>query len=147
MGTVRMQLSFWAILGWVGVIGLLTGGIGAWPTWYWAGQDGLMGELLAGAIVLPIVLASALIVWRVASRGPGLAAAAFMAAGVVRLTAVLATTLILYRLAQPHTVAFLIWVGVFYLATVIGEGLWLARALKRDAFLAALGRIDRPSPW
>ncbi|MCJ7544913.1 MAG: hypothetical protein MUP47_10205 [Phycisphaerae bacterium] len=147
MGTVRMRLSFWAILGWVGAIGLLAGAIGAWPTWRLAGQEGLVGEVLAAAIVLPIVLASAVIVWAVASHGPGLAAAAFMAAGVVRLAAVVATALILYQFVRPHTVAFLIWVGLLYLVTVIGEGVWLARALKRDAFLVALGRVDRPSPW
>lgn len=147
MGTVRMRLSFWAILGWVGLIGVLAGAIGAWPTWHLAGREGLVAEVLAGAIVLPIMLASAVIVWGVGSHGPALAAAAFLAAGVVRLTAVVATSLILYRFVRPHAVAFLIWVGLLYLVTVIGEGVWLARALKRDAFLVALGRVDRPSPW
>jgi hypothetical protein len=146
MAEVRLQLSFWAMLGWVVVIDVLMGAAGAWPTWHLAGWKGLTGELVAGAIVIPIMLASALVVLRGALRGPGAAVKLFVAGWGVRLPAVVALALLLGFFCRLHLAAFLCWVGLFYLAAIVGEGFWLAKALKRDAFLVALGRIHRPSP-
>jgi hypothetical protein len=147
MGTVRMQLSLWAMLSWVGLTAVLVAAAGAWPTWHLAGREGLIGMLVAGAIVLPVMFASASIVLRVARRGPGRTTLAFIVAGMGRLMVVLSVTVPVCLVSGVHTAAVLAWVSVFYLTTLAGEVVWLARALKRDAFWVALGRIDRPSPW
>ncbi len=147
MTEVRLQLSFWAMLGWVGVIGMLLGAVGAWPTWMLAGREGLMSELIAGAVVLPIMLASALVVLRGSLRGPAAAVKMFVVGWAVRLPAVVALALLLGFFCRVHLVAFMCWVGLFYLATIVCEGLWLAKGLKRDAFLVALGRIHRSSSF
>jgi hypothetical protein len=126
-----VRLSFWAMLGWVWMIGLLTGAVGLWPTWRLAGRGGLEGELLAGAVVLPIMLASALVVLRLARRGPAVVAAVFVIGGAVRLAVVLAAALILGHVFRLHAVAFLLWIALFYLTTILGEGFWLARALRK----------------
>jgi hypothetical protein len=147
MKMVRMQLSFWALLGWVLPLGVLVGGVGVTPTWWLVGREGLVAELLAGAVVLPIMIASALIVLGVASYGPALTTVVFVSIGVMRLTAVVATALILHRFSRVLVLPFWIWVVVFYLTVFGAEVAWLARALKRDALQVALGRIDRPSWW
>jgi hypothetical protein len=125
-----VRLSFWAMLGWVWMIGLLIGAAGVWPTWQVAGRRGLEGELLAVAVVLSTMLASALVVLRLARRGPAVVAAVFVIGGAVRLAVVLTAALILGHVLRPHAVAFLLWVAVFYLVTILGEGFWLARAMK-----------------
>ena len=147
MGMVRMKLSFWALLGWILPAGVLVGGVGVAATWWLAGWAGVTAEMLAAAIVLPIMVTSAVIVVGVASYGPALTTLTFVSVGVVRLTAVMAAALILFRYGRPSTLAFWIWVIVFYLAMFGAEVAWLARALKRDARDAALGRVDRSSMW
>ncbi len=145
MRTVRMELSFPALLGWVLPVGLLVGGAGAGPTWWLAGRAGLVAELLAGTVVLPIMVASALIVLSVASSGAALTSAVFVSIGVMRLAAVVTTALILERFCRMATLVFWICILAFYLAMLGAEVAWLARALKRDALQVALGRIHRPS--
>ncbi len=145
MRTVRMELSFPALLGWVLPVGLLVGGVGAGPTWWLAGRAGLVAELLAGTVVLPIMVASALIVLSVASSGAALTSAVFVSIGVMRLAAVVTTALILERFCRMATLVFWICILAFYLAMLGAEVAWLARALKRGALQVALGRIHRPS--
>jgi hypothetical protein len=147
MRLVRMKLSFWVLLGWVLPVGVLVGGVGVPLTWWLVGREGLVAEALAAVIVLPIMVASAAIVVGVASFGPALITAVFVSIGVMRLTAVMATALIVYRFCRIPTLAFWIWVVVFYLAMFAAEVAWLARALKRDASDVAIGRIDRSPLW
>lgn len=145
MGMVPMKLSFWALLGWVLPVGLLAGGVGAAVTWWAAGPQGLTAEFLAGAVVLPVMIVSALIVVAVAAYGPAVTTLTFVSVGVVRLTAVMAVGLIVYRYCRPGMLVFWVWVAVFYLAVIAAEVAWLTRALKRDARDVAVGRIDRPA--
>jgi hypothetical protein len=127
------------------VIDVLLGAAGAWPTWRLAGWKGFISELVAGAVVMPIMLASSLVVLRGALRGPIAAVKLFVVGWVVRLPVVVVLAFLLGFFCRLHLVAFLCWVGLFYLVAVMGEGFWLAKALKRDAFLVALGKIHRPS--
>jgi hypothetical protein len=89
------------------------------------------------------MLASALIVWSVASSGPALTTAVFLSIGVMRVTAVTAVALILHRFCTMPKKAFWIWLVVFYLSVFTAEVIWLARALRRDASAVAMGQIDR----
>ena len=41
--------------------------------------------------------------------------------------------------------AFFVWLGVFYLAMMLRESVWVSAAFKRDAHRVSLGEISRPS--
>ena len=142
-----MEISFLAMLGWVLPAGVVAGGIGAYPTWRVGGAPAVTAMLTAGGIVLAVKAACAVFVIRKAAGGAARAAFAFVVAGMARAVLCLVLAGVAWSvLALPPKPLF-VWVGVFYLAMLAGEGVWMARALQRDAFLLALGRKRRPGAF
>ena len=141
----RMQISLLTMFGFVLPTALALWGVGAWPAWRWAGSDGLVAHTAAGGIVLTVMVASAAAVRVFAARGPAKAAFAFIAAGMVRIMLCLVITAgALPLFALPLSV-LCISTPLFYIATLIAEGLWLGRALNHDAHRVALGEIRSPA--
>jgi len=146
MARVGMRLSFWAMMAWVVFVPLVVGAAAAWPTHRLCGAEGLRAQAAAAAIVMPVMLVSALLVVLVAPYGPAAAAAAFMAVGAVRAMIVLFAGIIVWRFWHLSGMVLGIWVGLFYLVTLVCGAFWLAHALQQDAFLVALGKINRSPP-
>ena len=141
--TTKLRISFPALLGWVLPLGLLVGGVGIYPTLRIAGTSGLHAELAAGLVVLSVMLANgAWTVWT-ARKGPREVAFAFMLSGVVRVFVCLLVGVVVWQLVPLPLRCYAVWLGIFYLTMLLGEGVWMARALKRDALLVALGKIER----
>lgn len=141
----RMEISLAALLGWVVPFGLAAGLIGAVPTYLAGGTDALLSELAAGAIVLTAVAFSGMIVTTSAWSGPAKASMAFLASGLVRLGASVLLGLLVQGWLGVPAAALFVWLGVFYLAMFLAEGVWLVRALRRDADRLSLGEIHRPN--
>lgn len=140
-----MRVSWAALIGWALAGGLLVGLPGSITTWHLVGAEGLAAQVWAGGIVLTAVGLSALVVIRCAPYGPSAAAAAFLASGAVRVILTVAAGAAAHRWGDLPAAVLFTWLGVFYFVMLLGEGIWLARALRLDAQRASLGEIRRPS--
>ncbi len=141
----RMEMSLSALAGWVLGLGGMVAVAGAWPTYRLAGWAGVQTELVALAVVGLVMMATGAWVAVEAFRGPVRAAVSFLVAGVVRLPACLGGGALLWWLAELPAVVLGLWMAVFYLAMLAGEGVWIVRALRRDAHRTALGDVRRPT--
>lgn len=138
-----MRISFAAMFGWVVPAGLLAGGLGVYPTWKLAGLPGLIAEGAAGSVVLLTMIGSgALIVW-CASGGPARAAYVFIACSLVRMAVCMVLAAAAWALLDLRPKVMFVWLAIFYFVMLLAEGIWLAQALRRDAFYVALGKINR----
>ncbi len=137
-----MDIRYSAMLAWVLPVAVLTAGMGIYPTWVVAGLDGLLAQLAAGAVVLGVKLAFALVVVRHARRGPTRAAFVYMTMSVLRIAVSLGLAGAAWKLLDLPPGPLLLWTAIFYLALLAPETAWLVRALQRDAFRVALGEID-----
>jgi len=137
-----MEISYLALLGWTMPLGLVAFAVGIWPTWQAGGALAVWSQVTAGAVVLATVMGSGVIVCRMARRGPARAAVGFIFSCMGRILLAVALTLTAWRLLELHLMALAIWLVIFYLALLIGESIWLSRALRQDAFLEALGEFD-----
>ena len=137
-----MEISYLALLGWTVPLAAILFAVGVWPTWRAGGLTAVWAQVTAKAVVLGTVLASGAIVCRMARRGPARAAVAFIFSCMGRILVAVVLMLTAWRLLELHLTALAVWLVIFYLALLIGESIWLSRALKRDAFLDALGEFD-----
>lgn len=137
-----MEISYLALVGWTVPLAVILLAVGIWPTWRAGGQNAVLALLTAKAVVLATVLASGVIVCRMARRGPARAAIAFIFSCMGRILIAVVLMLTAWRLLELHLTALAVWLVIFYLALLIGESIWLSRALRRDAFLEALGEFD-----
>ncbi len=142
----RMQISLRAMLVFVLPTAILLWALGAWPAWHWAGDDGLVAHTAAGGIVLGVMVASGALVRLFASMGPDKAAFAFIAASFVRILACLGITIGAWAVFDMPTAVLCLSVPTFYFALLIAEGIWLSKALNRDARLVAMGDVRCPKP-
>lgn len=116
---------------------------GWYPTRKAAGTPGLWAMGVAGGIVGAAMLLNAVAVVHFAQGGPRKAAYAFIMGGLVRVMIVAAVSAVAWKVYDVPIVPLLVWIGIFYILMLVAEMAWLARALKRDEHLAALGEIDR----
>lgn len=140
----RMPISLGEMLWWVLPVAAVLWGAGAWPMWHWAGRGGLVAHSAAGGVVVAVMLISASVVKYFAGNGPGRVAFAFMAAGLARIVICVGFTLAIRAAFSLPAGALFVSLAAFYMATLLAEGIWLGRALNRDAALAALGRGRAP---
>lgn len=138
-----MELRFASALVWIVPTWLVAGAAGAWPTWRLGGRDAINCMLLAGGITLATTLIGALCVVRSARLGPARAAMTFLAfgliLGVVSLGAATGAAVIIGASLRVT----LVWTAIFYTPMLVAQSLWLYRGLRRDAFRAALGEVER----
>jgi hypothetical protein len=139
----HMHISFAAMLGWVSPIWLLLAGAGYAPTIRIAGGEAWRSQIMAGAIALAVVVLSGLAVVRAARKGPGRAAFAFIMMSMLRVLLSLLLAGGAWMLLNLQPAVVLIWLVIFQMALLLGEVVWLTRAMRRDAFLVALGEIRR----
>ena len=139
-----LEVSFPTMLCWVAATGVLTWLAGAWPTWRLAGTGGLVTQGIAAALVLAVMAGSAAAVKHYAALGPRKTAFAFMFLGVLRIVVCMILATVVWAVSALPTLLWFAWVWLFYVAMLLAEGFCLGRALKRDAFLVALG--ERRSP-
>jgi hypothetical protein len=125
----RIRLA--SMLGHTLPVGLVAAAAGAYPTWQWAGVEGLWAELSAGVIVLVAMLGSAVVVVRAAAGGPARAALAFTAAGLARAIVCIGLAGGAWAVLHLPLAALGIWLVAFYLVMLAGEVVWLARALRK----------------
>jgi hypothetical protein len=125
------------------MLGLLVWAVGAYPTYYLAGTPGLVAQAVASLVVLVATGSSVLLIARLATRGPKVAALGMMLSGFARLILMVVAAVLVRWLFDLNAVVFLIWMGLFYAAMFGGEVIWLTRALGHDNFLVALGDINR----
>lgn len=139
-----MQISLVKMLWWVLPAAAVLWGAGAWPMWHWARARGLAAHSAGGGVVVAAMLVSGAVVKLSARGGPTRAAFAFMAAGLVRIVVCAGIIVALKAALDLPTGVLCVSTPAFYLATLIAEGVWLSRALSRDAAMVAIGRIRRP---
>jgi asparagine N-glycosylation enzyme membrane subunit Stt3 len=137
-----MQISFAALGGWV-LVGLAAAyAAGLWPTWAWAGDPGLRAAMLSGITIAPLMLASGLLTMLAATRGPAWAAFAFTSLSVLRMILCMLIALVMVYATDLPMLLVVVWMVGLYLAALAGEGIWICRALNRDAYRHALGEFD-----
>ena len=139
-----MRMSMPALIWGLAWLGAFVGLAGAWPTWCLRGGDGLVAQCLAGAVAAAVALASGLTLRRIARAGPAMATLGFLAGIPVRMAACCVAGLLLVTKYAICVETFFIWLGLFYLATMLKESAWLSAALSRDAQLVSLGELRRP---
>jgi len=138
-----MRASSVAGLAWIILLGLLAWAVGAYPTYRLAGRAGLAAQGVASLVVLLATGTSAVIIAKLATRGPKIAAMGLLLSGFARLILVVGATFAVRGLFDLPLMVLLVWMGLFYVAMLGGEVIWLARALHHDSFLVALGEINR----
>jgi len=138
-----MPIGWSVMVGWLVFFSALVGGIGAYPSYRLLGRAGLRAEWIAWLIVLFVHSVSGAAVVHWAHRGAGSAAAVFVGCGMLRALGCLILAAVAEALCTLPVVAFLLWIGIFYGALLVGEVIWLVRALRHDAFLLALGHPHR----
>ena len=143
VATQEMRASSAAALAWIIMLGLAAWAVGVYPTYRLAGKTGLVTQSVAGVVVLLATGTSAVIIAKLAARGPTVAAMGLMLSGFARLILVVGATFAVRWLFDLPLLVLLLWMGLFYVAMLGGEVIWLARALSHDAFLVALGDINR----
>ena len=141
--TQEMRASSVAALAWIILLGLAAWAVGAYPTYRLAGLDGLVAQGVASVVVLLATGTSAVIIAKLAVLGPKIAAMGLLLSGFARLILVVGATFAVRSMFDLPLMILLIWMGLFYVAMLGGEVIWLARALSRDNFLVALGDINR----
>ncbi|MCP4375542.1 MAG: hypothetical protein GY794_05125 [bacterium] len=141
--TQEMRVSSFAALAWIVMLGMTAWVIGVYPTYHLAGKDGLVAQAVASVVVLIVTWGSAVVITKFASRGPKAAAMALLLSGFAKMILVVVAVLMLRMMFDLPLIALMIWMGLFYVAMLAGELIWLSRALSRDAFLVALGDITR----
>jgi hypothetical protein len=138
-----MQISFAALGGWV-LVGLVAAyAAGLWPTWAWAGDPGLRAALLAGITITPLMLVSGLLTMLAATKGPAWAAFAFTSLSVLRMILCMIVAIVVVYATDLPMLLVVVWMVGLYLAGLAGEGIWICRALNRDAYRHALGEFDK----
>ena len=148
MKLVPLELKYSRLLGYLVLLTGAAGALGAWPTWRLAGAEGLRSQLAAGLILLVVHLAGGAVLVRRARFGPAAVTMAFMSLSLLRVLACAVLAVGAARVLGLDKKALLVWLMLFYLVTLAGEGLWLVRSLRRDSFQTALGRIcRRPHGW
>ncbi|MDP6633511.1 MAG: hypothetical protein QGG42_01265 [Phycisphaerae bacterium] len=154
MATMQeMRISTAAAFTWIILLGLAAWVVGLYPTYLLAGKSGLVAQAVASVVVLLATGASALVIARLAVRGPKVAAMGMLLSGFARLILIVAALLVVRRSFELPLLVLLLWTGVFYVVMFGGEVIWLTRAISYDNFLVALGdinrdedtRLDRPS--
>jgi len=134
MATIsRSSISFAAAAAWIAPAAAIVGLAGAYPAWLHAGARGLLAEAVCGATVLAVMLASAAVTVRYASRGAAAAAYAFALAGIARVAACVGLLAGAWKLFDLPLTAMLLWLAAFYVALLAVESFWLHRALARMA--------------
>ena len=139
-----LEVSFPAMLCWIAATGVLTWLAGAWPTWRLAGTGGLATQGIAAGLVLAVMAGNAAAVKHYAALGPRKTAFAFMFLGILRIVVCMVLATVVWAVSALPTLLWFAWVWLFYVVMLLAEGFCLGRALKRDAFLVALG--ERRSP-
>ena len=126
-----LVVSFRTLLASVAVAAFAVAAVGAYPTWRLAGTPGLLAEAVAAAVVLSVMVASAAAVVEAARRSATAAMMTFLVSGAARmiLSAVLAGMAMV--VTDLPAVMLLVWLLVFYLATLAVEGAWLSGAMRR----------------
>jgi hypothetical protein len=143
-----MKIRFVAMLGWVVPISLAVGGLGAYPTWYWCGQENggweaLEAETWAWGIVFIGIIMSGLLIHRAAREGAARAAAMFMPTEGYRIALCVILGVVAWLLTRVHFVPLVVWLFIFYLTMLFCEVAWLARALRRSVITDALEKLGR----
>ena len=112
---------------------VVIGGLGAYPTWTWSGDGGLVAEAVAGAAGLAGAVMGAALITRAAREGAARAAAAFLPAEGYRFGVGAGSAALLWLVTDIPPVPLLIWSLGFFLAILFCETSWLVGALQRDA--------------
>jgi len=126
-----LAVSFRRLLAFVAVAVLAVAAVGAYPIWRLAGMPGLLAGAVAGSVILLVMIASAAVVVQAARRSATAAMVTFLVSGAARM--VLAAVLIGVAMVVTDlpAVMLLVWLLVFYLATLAAEGAWLSGAMRR----------------
>jgi hypothetical protein len=136
-----MRISLAAMTGWVLAAEAFVAMVGLWPTWKLTGSAGIDAAMVSYVTVLPLMLGSGLLTILAASKGPAWAAFTFASSGIIRMVLCTIIALVILHQAALEPVLVAVWMLAVYLAGLGGEGIWLCRALQRDAHLAALGEL------
>jgi hypothetical protein len=138
-----MAIRFGDLWTWSVPMAAVVGGLGAVPTWTWAGRAGLLAEALAAPVSLLAAGVGGWMIRRAAGEGPARAAAAFAPAEGYRgaLTVVLGA--VGWLAAPVGAAAWVLWLLIFYLALLFCTVVWLVKALRRDARRVQEGHLLR----
>jgi hypothetical protein len=138
-----MYLNYFTLMLWLNAGGLATALLGAYPTWLRWGRIGLACEVAAGLVVGIVMLFNAMMLMGAAMSGPARVTFSFCISGIIRLIAAVALAFAASVFLGLPWEPLILWVAGFYLVMVHCEAFWLARALRRDAHLVALGKLPR----
>jgi len=125
-----MSISLLGSVKYIVPAGLAAAAIGAYPTWLLAGNEGLRAKAVAGLIVMGVMLVSAAAIVRAARGGAVRAVYAFLISGLARLLGSVALAAGAWAVLSLSPMSLVIWVGIFYLAMLSAEGVWLAQAMR-----------------
>ncbi|MFA6134938.1 MAG: hypothetical protein WC869_13060 [Phycisphaerae bacterium] len=110
-------------------IAVVEGLIGAYPTWKYAGAEGLFAQAVSGLIVLAAMIASVILVMRQIQAGPAKGAMAAAFGGMLRAVAVLGLWAAAWQVLKLPPITSIMWLAAFYFPLLAAESMWMSRAL------------------
>jgi hypothetical protein len=125
-----LKLNVYALAAWLGSACALASALGATLTWKYAGTPGLWAQLAAAVLILLVMLASGAWICHRANFGSSRAATAFLAMGFPRIALGIGLAMLARSFFDLPTKPLFVWVGVYYMALLLVEGVWLSRELR-----------------
>lgn len=132
-GRLEAMLSLRSLLGWTAGPVVVAAAAGAYPAWMLGGRDGVASATAACAIVLAAMIAGGPVMLRAGARGAQYVVSAFTLFRLARPWVCIALAVVAWLVFGLPPRMLLIWTGVFYLAMLAGECLWVGRAMRPPA--------------
>lgn len=127
-----LQLSIAGMFVSVGLPLLVVAGLGAYPTWRFAGWEGMRAEGFALAQAALVFFSAAAVVFRLfREQGGAKIGYGFVVMGPIRVLAIAILTVVTWVVAHPVILYFAGWSIGFYLVALASESVWLTKALPR----------------
>ena len=134
-----MKISLLTLFVWILALCAVVGVAGSYLLSMFTDKLGLKVQLLAALVVLPTMSASGAMTYLAAKKGPAWASFTFISSGMIRMIICCAISMALIFTQDIPKKELMIWVGVFYVAALAAEGIWLVRAIRKHAHAEALG--------
>lgn len=129
----RLIIARWPeVVGRIWFVAITATTLGAFPTWKYAGREGLYAEFMAALIAVVVSTVSIYLVLRRAKDGPGALAAAFVFSGLAKVIACIALAALAWWTLELAFGPLMLWLCLFYAMLLITQGFWLVKVLRRS---------------
>lgn len=125
-----LQLSLSGMFVAVGLPLMSVAGLGAYPTWQFAGWAGLKAEGFALALAGFVFWGAAAVVFQLfGKQGRPKVGYGFVILGPIRILGIAGLAVATWAIGRPPVLVFAGWAIGFYLVALVSESVWLAKAL------------------